>query len=180
VFSRKQPGQPAGNKNNLEVDFGEIPWQAMVLLETNRSLLCGGVITAPDVVVTSAHCVDGYVQLFTLKRKRSENKMIYRLEPRSVMIKGGEWKLGVDDEPKTFQIVRVSKIFKHPAYQPGNLQYDLAMLMLEENLRFAEHINPICLPQLGTPEVYNRKTQCITTGWGKQVLQGSSCNLICA
>ncbi|VVC92794.1 unnamed protein product, partial [Leptidea sinapis] len=53
------PQRPYGNRNDLEVDFAEIPWQAMVLLQTNRSLLCGGVITRPDVVVTSAACVEG-------------------------------------------------------------------------------------------------------------------------
>lgn len=90
------------------------------------------------------------------------------------MIKGGEWKLGVDEEPKPFQIVQVSKIIRHPNYQPANLQYDLAILMLAEKLRYADNIGPICLRPNGQTDqlLYGGKTQCIVTGWGKQVLQG--------
>ncbi|XP_046975689.1 uncharacterized protein LOC124541826 isoform X2 [Vanessa cardui] len=146
--------KPNGNRNNLEVDFAEIPWQAMVLLQTNKSLLCGGVITRPDVVVTSAACVDG-------------------LDAKNVLIKGGEWKLGIDDEPLPFQIVQVKTILRHPFYKSGSAHYDAAILVLTENLRFAKNIYPICLP--GADETldkyYDGAGQCIVTGWGKQVLQ---------
>ncbi|KAL0809431.1 hypothetical protein ABMA28_011611 [Loxostege sticticalis] len=146
--------KPYGNRNDLEVDFAEIPWQAMVLLQTNRSLLCGGVITRPDVVLTSASCVEG-------------------LEAKNVLIKGGEWKLGVDDEPLPFQIVQVKTIIKHPFYKSGSLKNDAAILVLTENLRLAKNIYPICLPRAEETldAFYNGAGECIVTGWGKQVLQ---------
>lgn len=94
------------------------------------------------------------------------------------MIKGGEWKLGIDEEPKPFQIVQVSKIIRHPGYQPGNLQNDLAILMLAEKLRFAQNIGPICPAPVGQSDqvLYGGKTRCIVTGWGKQVLQSNKLN----
>ncbi|KAM3956058.1 LOW QUALITY PROTEIN: uncharacterized protein ACR2FA_010007 [Aphomia sociella] len=146
--------KPYGNRNELEVDFSEIPWQAMVLLQTNKSLLCGGVITRPDVVLTSAACVDG-------------------LDAKNVLIKGGEWKLGIDDEPLPFQIVQVKHILRHPFYKRGSLQNDAAILVLSENLRLANNILPICLPGPGETldAFYNGAGECIVTGWGKQVLQ---------
>ncbi|XP_026313889.1 uncharacterized protein LOC113225702 isoform X2 [Hyposmocoma kahamanoa] len=146
--------KPYGNRNELEVDFAEIPWQAMVLLQTNKSLLCGGVITRPDVVVTSASCVEG-------------------LDARNVLIKGGEWKLGIDDEPLPFQIVQVKNILRHPFYKTGSLHNDAAILVLTENLRLAKNIYPICLPRAGETldAFYNGAGECIITGWGKQVLQ---------
>ncbi|OWR43864.1 Serine protease H164 [Danaus plexippus plexippus] len=146
--------RPFGNRNELEADFAEIPWQAMVLLQTNRSLLCGGVITRPDVVVTSAACVEG-------------------LDAKNVLIKGGEWKLGIDDEPLPFQIVQVKTILRHPLYKHSNLHYDAAILVLAENLRFAKNIYPICLPDKddSLDKYYNGVGECIVTGWGKQVLQ---------
>ncbi|CAH2242835.1 jg22682 [Pararge aegeria aegeria] len=149
------PQRPAGNRKDLEVDFAEIPWQAMVLLQTNKSLLCGGVITRPDVVVTSAACVDG-------------------LDAKNVLIKGGEWKLGIDDEPLPFQIVQVKTILRHPLYKSGSLLYDAAILVLTENLRFAKNIYPICLPEAEDTydALYAGEGTCIVTGWGKQVLQG--------
>ncbi|KAJ0183014.1 hypothetical protein K1T71_000990 [Dendrolimus kikuchii] len=149
------PQKPYGNKNNLEVDFAEIPWQAMVLLQTNKSLLCGGVITRPDVVVTSAACVDG-------------------LQAKNVLIKGGEWKLGVDDEPLPFQIVQVKHILRHPFYKRGSYHFDAAILVLTENLRLAKNIQPICLPSKESSSLdafYNGAGECLVTGWGKVVLQ---------
>ncbi|XP_050678226.1 uncharacterized protein LOC126974696 [Leptidea sinapis] len=148
------PQRPYGNRNDLEVDFAEIPWQAMVLLQTNRSLLCGGVITRPDVVVTSAACVEG-------------------LDAKNVLIKGGEYKLGIDDEPLPFQIVQVKTILRHPFYKRGSYLYDAAILVLTENLRLAKNIQPICLPSASDSldAFYNGAGECIVTGWGKIVLQ---------
>ncbi|XP_075988919.1 uncharacterized protein LOC142984921 [Anticarsia gemmatalis] len=148
------PQKPYGNRKDLEVDFAEIPWQAMVLLQTNRSLLCGGVITRPDVVITSASCVEG-------------------LEAKNVLIKGGEWKLGIDEEPLPFQIVQVKHILRHPFYKAGSLKNDAAILVLSENLRLAKNIWPICLPSAEETldAYYNGAGECIVTGWGKTVLQ---------
>ncbi|CAH2056053.1 unnamed protein product, partial [Iphiclides podalirius] len=150
----KHPQRPYGNHDDLEVDFAEIPWQAMVLLQTNRSLLCGGVISRPDVVITSAACVDG-------------------LEAKNVLVKGGEWKLGIDEEPLPFQIVQVKTIVFHPGYKPGSLKDDVAILHLAENLRFANNIQPICMPDSkdSINAFYSGAGQCIVTGWGKIVLQ---------
>lgn len=151
----ENPQKPYGNRRDLEVDFAEIPWQAMVLLQTNKSLLCGGVITRPDVVITTASCVEG-------------------LLAKNVLIKGGEWKLGIDEEPLPFQIVQVKNILRHPFYQAGSLRYDAAILVLEEDLRLASNIWPICLPSSSSETLdafYNGAGECIVTGWGKIVLQ---------
>ncbi|KAJ8706430.1 hypothetical protein PYW08_011056 [Mythimna loreyi] len=148
------PQKPFGNRKDLEVDFAEIPWQAMVLLQTNKSLLCGGVITRPDVVITSASCVEG-------------------LKAQNVLIKGGEWKLGIDEEPLPFQIVQVKTILRHPGYKAGTYINDVAILVLTENLRLAKNIWPICLPSSTDTldAFYNGAGECIVTGWGKSVLQ---------
>ncbi|GAB0095130.1 Inactive serine protease scarface [Sergentomyia squamirostris] len=141
--------QPRG-AGPLDTGFGEFPWQAMILLETNRSLLCGGAIIDRDVVVTAAHCVNG-------------------LNARDVMIKAGEWRLGVDEEPKTFQIVRVKYITYHPSYNPTNLNSDVCLLHLEEKLRYDTHIAPICIDDEYVTSAST--TDCVTTGWGKEVLR---------
>lgn len=39
--------------------FGEFPWQAMILKESTKSLLCGGAIIQADTVLTAANCVQG-------------------------------------------------------------------------------------------------------------------------
>uniref|UniRef100_A0A182SK09 Peptidase S1 domain-containing protein n=1 Tax=Anopheles maculatus TaxID=74869 RepID=A0A182SK09_9DIPT len=142
--------QPRG-AGPLGTGFGEFPWQAMVLLETNKTLLCGGAIISDNTVVTAANCV-------------------YGLNPRTIQIKGGEWRLGVDAEPKTFQIVRVKDIVYHPAYNPTTLNYDVAMLVLEDRLKFDTHIGAICLDENDVVPSASYEN-CVTTGWGKEVLK---------
>lgn len=96
----------------------------------------------------------------------------FRLNPRDIMIKGGEWRLGSTEEPKAFQIVRVKNVIYHPAYQPTTLESDVALLYLEENLRYDTHIGPICLDQ--TDSVPSPNDDCVTTGWGKNVLKSNN------
>jgi hypothetical protein len=86
------------------------------------------------------------------------------------LIKGGEWRLGSDEEPKPFQIVRVQKIIFHPGFKPKTLQNDIALLYLENDLRFDTHIQPICLDDIDSDP--SSSDDCVTTGWGKEVLKG--------
>jgi len=88
-----------------------------------------------------------------------------------VLIKAGEWRLGSDEEPKPFQIVRVQKIIFHPQYQPNTLQNDIALLYLENDIKWDDtHIQPICLDESDADVLTS--DECVTTGWGKEVLKG--------
>ncbi|CAH1985849.1 unnamed protein product [Acanthoscelides obtectus] len=133
----------------LDANFAEYPWQAMILRDSNRSLLCGGVIIRDNAILTSAHCVEG-------------------LDTNDVLAKGGEWKLGIDEEPLPFQIVKVGAIIRHPEYKPGSYHNDVAILVLREKLRFTTNIGPLCLSQ--TTEI-SPNSKCKLTGWGKRILQ---------
>ncbi|XP_026734740.1 transmembrane protease serine 9-like, partial [Trichoplusia ni] len=142
------PQKPYGNRKELELDFAEIPWQAMILLKTDKSLLCGGAIVQPNVVMTTGSCVKG-------------------VDTKNLLVKGGEWKLGVEEEPLPFQIVQVDQVLTNP------FNNDQAILILSEELRLAQNVAPICLPPPTetVDVVFNRTEKCIVTGWGKSVLQ---------
>ncbi|XP_044261254.1 proteoglycan 4-like [Tribolium madens] len=144
---RHQNTNPKG-PGPLDVNFAEIPWQAMVLRDSNRSLLCGGAIIRRNAVITAAHCVEG-------------------LETSDILVKGGEWKLGIDEEPLPFQIIKVAVVVQHPQYQPGSFLNDLALLVLEEKFRPSKNIGTLCLPPPNQIPTEN----CIATGWGKRILQ---------
>ena len=91
-----------------------------------------------------------------------------------VSIKLGEWKLGYElrhEEPLAFQIINVSSISLHPDYKGKSGDYDLAMLHLENPVTFDLHINPLCLPK--STNLLQKNKLCITTGWGKSILQGN-------
>ncbi|EFA05743.2 serine protease H164 [Tribolium castaneum] len=144
----RHPNTSPKGPGPLDVNFAEIPWQAMVLRDSNRSLLCGGAIIRRNAVITAAHCVEG-------------------LETSDILVKGGEWKLGIDEEPLPFQIVKVAVVVRHPQYQPGSFVNDLALLVLEEKLRPSKNIGTLCLPPPNQIPTEN----CIATGWGKRILQ---------
>lgn len=75
------------------------------------------------------------------------------------------------DEPLPFQIINVSSISIHPDYKQGYGEYDLATLRLDNPIIFDLHINPLCLPD---SKYLSRKDRpCISTGWGKSILQGN-------
>lgn len=137
--TRDPSAQPQG-PGPYDAAFGEYPWQAMVLLESTKSLLCGGAIIAPDTVATTAACVQGH-------------------KPFDVLIKAGEWKLGRDEEPLNFQIARAAKIDIHPSN-------GMALLRLDAPLNIAPHIAPICVED-SDPTPHDN---CVLTGWGKPAL----------
>lgn len=93
--------------------------------------------------------------------------ILSRLETRDILIKGGEWKLGIDEEPLPFQIVKVAVVVRHPDYTPGSLVNDLAILVLQEKIRLAKNVGTLCLPPVNRVSTQN----CIVTGWGKRILQ---------
>ncbi|KAK0083432.1 hypothetical protein PV325_008794 [Microctonus aethiopoides] len=136
--------------NDVDVGFGEIPWEAMILSNREKKLLCSGAIIAPNAVITAAGCING---------------------AEEISIKAGEWKLGYElkhEEPLAFEIVQVKSIIKHPGYQPNHPAHDMAILMLEHPVTFDQHIGTICI---GEHPLVSQGAKCISTGWGKHVLQ---------
>lgn len=93
------------------------------------------------------------------------------LRTHDILIKAGEWKLGSTEEPKPFQTKRVVKITMHPAYQPTNLESDVALLHLESNLNFDRHIGPICIDENELEPAGSSNEECLTTGWGKEIIK---------
>ncbi|XP_017868615.1 PREDICTED: serine proteinase stubble [Drosophila arizonae] len=143
---RNKRTKPKGIKD-IDTNFAEIPWQAMIARESNKKLLCGGAIVGDDIILTSAKCVAD-------------------LPVSDVRVKAGEWQLGSTNEPLPFQLVGVKSIDVHPKYNPEDGTNNMAIIRLERRLEFATHIGPICISDKD-PE---KNEQCVTTGWGQLAL----------
>lgn len=103
------------------------------------------------------------------------------LRTHDILIKAGEWKLGSTEEPRPFQTRRVVKITQHPAYQPTNLESDVALLHLESGVNFDQHIGTICVDENDLEPAGTADEQCVTTGWGKEIIRRklSSFDVVC-
>lgn len=145
--TRNRNTKPRGVRD-IDSNFAEIPWQAMVLKESTKTLLCGGAIVGDEFVLTSANCVNG-------------------VPVSDLRIKAGEWQLGSTDEPQPFQLVGAKNVEMHPQYDPSTGANDMAMIRLDRRFSFAPHIQPICV----SDQDPSASESCITTGWGKQALQ---------
>lgn len=122
----------------------------MILRESTKSLLCGGIIIKKNFVLTAGDCVAGHKTI-------------------DVLTKGGEWKLGSDEEGKDYQIVRLKSITFHPDFNFTKQAHNLAILHLERDYKFDQHIQQLCLDERETvpsPEDY-----CVVTGWGQEALK---------
>ncbi|XP_037716915.1 phenoloxidase-activating factor 2 [Drosophila subpulchrella] len=150
-YSNPQGLIPDNDKFNYTEDvsiFGQFPW--MVGIFTGRqSFLCGGTLIHPRLVVTSSHNL--------------VNDTVDTLVARA-----GDWDLNSLNEPYTHQGSRIKEIIMHSEFHPQSLYNDIALLLLDEPIKLAPHIQPLCLPPPESPEVINQmlSSNCFSTGWG--------------
>ncbi|XP_017150684.1 phenoloxidase-activating factor 2 [Drosophila miranda] len=150
-WSNPQGLIPDKDKYNYTEDvaiFGQFPW--MVAIFTGRQqYLCGGTLIHPQLVITSSHNI--------------VNETVDTL-----MARAGDWDLNSLDEPYEHQGRRIKQIILHPEFDPEALFNDIAILVLDEPVQLAPHIQPLCLPPPESPQVIDDllSATCFATGWG--------------
>jgi len=115
---------------------------------------CGGSIVSKRIVITAAHC-------------------IHPGEEKFYVIVGGH-NLGgdpaKDPEGPYAKKYLVDKVIKHPNWDPSDLSiYDIAVLVLEKDIKFNAGVQPICLPEAGTASehLYKKGNNGVVSGWGR-------------
>ncbi|KAM4730647.1 transmembrane protease serine 3 [Anableps anableps] len=119
---------------------GQFPWQVSLHFQSEH--VCGGSIITSSWILTAAHCVYGfeYSSLWMVHVGLTE-QLIHAAYARAV-----------------------KSIVHHPQYRDKGLDYDIALMRLEEPLVFNGLVEPICLPNYG--EEFAEGTMCWISGWG--------------
>uniref|UniRef100_A0A3B5QVI6 Transmembrane serine protease 3 n=1 Tax=Xiphophorus maculatus TaxID=8083 RepID=A0A3B5QVI6_XIPMA len=130
---------------------GQFPWQ--VSLHFQREHICGGSIITSSWVLTAAHCVYGF-----------ENSSLWTVHVglTEQLIHGAH-------------SLAVKRIIRHPQYWQKGLDYDIALMRLQEPLIYTFSIGlvePICLPNYG--KEFTEGTMCWISGWGATEEDGES------
>ena len=127
---------------------GEWPWQVVVY---PPGYICGGVLIAPEWVVTAAHCVT------------TSGGSIYT--PAQMQVILGEYQRNANDGSE--QPKGVTQIIRHPNYNNSTLDFDIALLKLASAATPSNFVSTV--PLLRSPAddaLVASGAMTWVTGWG--------------
>jgi len=174
--SNKQCGtrsfpRPATGLKHGEASPGEFPWTCLLLNQNNDFIGTCAVIPndfsndnnrGTRKVITAAH---------KLKKIKERDLLKVRV---------GEYDASGFNDPEKFnhEEYTVTRILKHPNFNAGRLDNDIAILYTDKNINLnSPYVNTACLPSCDNQFDYqfNNGTgvRCWVAGWGKNEFDGS-------
>ncbi|VVC37364.1 Hypothetical protein CINCED_3A022459 [Cinara cedri] len=173
VSSSKLPSQSTCGKTSITherivggmpAELGAWPWMAALgFRDTNVpnkdiQWLCGGALISDRYVLTAAHCTVGLGR--------------YKLE--TVHLGDLDLNPNVADDAVPIN-VPIARILTHEQYNAREYTTDIALLKLNQSVRFNEFIKPICLPILSKMRSRTLEgTAPFVAGWGATSFRGPS------
>ncbi|KAG4072242.1 hypothetical protein HA402_005964 [Bradysia odoriphaga] len=117
-----------------EVKKDEWPFIAALYYTTRFKYFCGGTLISHKHVLTAAHCIQAKAKSVPLP-------------PDEITVRLGAYNLTDRSEVDVVD-KSVTRIHLHPDWQFNEEKYDadIAILVLNENISFSNHIRPVCMP----------------------------------
>ncbi|XP_065073263.1 transmembrane protease serine 9-like [Ochlerotatus camptorhynchus] len=147
-------------------DVFEFPWMALILYRTPHRV-CAGTLISKRYVLTSTRCTWAYIE--PIKVRLGEHTIGQDRDCN-----------GLDDNSDCAPPVRdyrIECIIRHQSYTPGTISHTIALIRLDRNVQFEDHIQPICLPVTDFLKKLNPQ-KYIITGWGDTELERKSMQLL--
>uniref|UniRef100_A0A8C6I812 Transmembrane protease serine 9 n=1 Tax=Mus spicilegus TaxID=10103 RepID=A0A8C6I812_MUSSI len=139
--ARPAMDKPTRIVGGISAVSGEVPWQAS--LKEGPRHFCGATVVGDRWLLSAAHCFN--------------HTKVEQVQAHL----GTVSLLGVGGSPVKLGLRRVAL---HPRYNPGILDFDVALLELAQPLVFNKYIQPVCLPLAIHKFPVGRK--CMISGWG--------------
>ncbi|KAK6621976.1 hypothetical protein RUM44_001783 [Polyplax serrata] len=136
-----------------ESNPGQWPWMAAIFLHGVRrtEFWCGGSLIGRRHILTAAHCTRD-----TRQKPFSARQFTVRL---------GDIDLRNSDEPSKPETYNVVEVRAHPKFSRVGFYNDIAILILDRDVRKSKYVIPLCLPEQYRNEKFVG-TRPTVVGWG--------------
>ena len=159
VMSNEYDECGAVNKNvghfaisDIRPDDMYAPWLASVgrfVKVDVYKVTCSGSVLTPRILATAAHC-------FHLLPYQTQED-----QPSHIRVGGNR------RDNKYVVTRRIQEFRRHPKFTYPVFYFDVALIILDEDLTFSQHISPICLPKSVSSYAGANNNLIIAQGWGK-------------